>query len=42
MSKDIWSAVGLIGDDLVSAADKDNVKEYFMQNGQNYIMYHLI
>lgn len=34
MSKDIWSAVGLIGDDLVSAADKDNVKEYFKQKKQ--------
>lgn len=34
MSKDIWSAVGRIGDDLVFAADKDNVKEYFKQKKQ--------
>ena len=35
MSKEIWSAVGRIGDDLVSAADKDNVKEYFQQKKQH-------
>lgn len=29
MNKDIWGAVGLIGDDLISAASESHVKEYF-------------
>lgn len=34
MNKDIWGAVGLIGDDLISAASESHVKEYFKQKKQ--------
>ena len=34
MSKEIWSAIGRIGDDLVSAADEHHVKDYFTQKKQ--------